>query len=129
MSQNVVQRYGTAKLKQKGFTLLELLVSVSLMGMVGAIALPNFFQAHKSALVARETVYVQNVYKAANAYLAQEVMTVTLPSGADSCTGSYSVGDFSAGSAPSTLTSCSVSVVDGMARVSYTGQSGGRTLK
>lgn len=69
-----------------------------------------------------ELAYVQNVYKAANAYLAEDVTRTTVP---EDCTPSYSVGDYSAGNAPSTLEYCWVTVTNGVATVEYGGLEGG----
>ena len=112
----------------RGFTLIELLVTLSVMGIIGAMAMPNLLQARKNALLAGELVYAQNVYKVANAYLAQDVNVSTLPAGAEVCLGSYSVGEYSVGTAPSSLTACSLTVVGGHASITYVGLAGSKTL-
>lgn len=117
-------------MNHRGFTLIELLATLSVMGIVAAMAMPNLMQARKSAAIAVEAAYAQNVYKAANAYLAEDVGAAALPSGADDCgSGLYVVGSYNGGTAPGTLTSCTLAVVGGHASVSYEGLSGSRTIE
>ena len=118
-----------AHMKHRGFTLIELLVTLSVMGVIGAMAMPNFMQARRSAMIAGETMYAHNVYKVANAYLAEDINITALPPGAEVCMGTYSVGEYKAGTAPASLSSCSISVVGGHASVTYAGLGGSKTLE
>ena len=113
---------------KQGLTILELLVVVSLISAVGVVAMPALLHARKSALMARETAYAQNVYKVINAYLVEDPTLADLPSGAEVCTGQYSVGGYSAGTAPNTLNNCRIVLIDGYAAVVYSGEGASKTL-
>ncbi len=54
----------TGRLNQKGFTLIEILIVLSLIAILAAIAVPVYNQ---SLLRARETVLKENLYQVRNA--------------------------------------------------------------
>lgn len=55
---------------RKGFTLIELMIVVSIIGILGAIAIPQFAQNHKKSHVATINSDVHNAFIASVAFIA-----------------------------------------------------------
>lgn len=79
--------------ESRGFTLVELLVIVAMMGIISSIGFPFVLKARDTAAEAATRAFTHNLYKTAYAHIAVAVDNTVVTD--DDCTDGYTAGDYS----------------------------------
>lgn len=76
---SLLNRKKGRNLLEKGFTLVELMIVIVIVGILSAVALPNFLNQTKKAAATEATQQASNIFKQAHAYVLENGYIGTSP--------------------------------------------------
>ena len=84
---SLLNRKKGRNLLEKGFTLVELMIVIVIVGILSAVALPNFLNQTKKAAATEAKQQASNIFKQAHAYVLEEgsIGVTATPTVAQAC--------------------------------------------
>ena len=84
----LISRKKKQNILQQGFTLVELMIVIVIVGILSAVALPNFLNQTKKAAATEANQQASNIFKQAHAYTLENgyIGTSAAPTTVQACT-------------------------------------------
>jgi type IV pilus assembly protein PilA len=82
------------KKNQKGFTLIELMIVIAIIGILAAIAIPNFISYRKRSYNTAANSDMKNLYTASQAYFTDHPADTITPGEVSPSSGAHELKDY-----------------------------------